>query len=172
VIRQLGGCDASLPTGQDFELFLRVSLTGDWLHLTGEPVRFYVGFCETHGEESNLGRKYADRKRRWVRIQERFVFKQHGLRYLKPRIYRRVLAKSWYKAGRDYMLGGRTALAIACLRRSLRYRPFGWKSRLRLAQIGATQFVADQLALRAAGTIRAQDISNGELRVARNSPAT
>jgi glycosyltransferase involved in cell wall biosynthesis len=123
-IRRLGGFDPTIATGQDTELFLRLSKTGQWLHVPGEPVRFYVGFSALKGEESNLSFKYADRKHRWVQIRERFIFCQAGHEVVPRQVYRQALAKMWHKAGRDYHAQGHLELAADCFRKAAAYRPF------------------------------------------------
>lgn len=135
-IRRLGGFDESIPTGQDAELFLRLSMTGRWLHIPGEPVNFYIGFTAGDGEESNLSFKYVDRKRRWVQIRERFIFGQGGHGVVPRPVYRRALAKLWHKAGNDYSSLGQVKLAAVCYRKALAYRPHAvasWWSLARLA---------------------------------------
>lgn len=136
VVQRLGGFNPAIPTGQDAELFLRISKEGSWLHLPGTPVNFYIGFTGSKGEESNLSFKYADRKRRWVQIRERFIFRQRGKDVVPRRVYLRALGKMWHKAGQDYVTLGRKALGAACFRKALNYQPLrisSWWRYLRLA---------------------------------------
>ena len=140
-VRRLGGYNVSLPTGQDVELFLRVSLEGSWLHTPGEPVRFYVGYTTAQGEASNLSRKFADRQRRWVRIRERFVFSHGGREHLARSFYRRLFAHRWHKTAASYQARGQYVYAIACYRRALRYRPGRIWTRIRLALLATRLFV-------------------------------
>jgi glycosyltransferase involved in cell wall biosynthesis len=135
VIRRLGGFDPSLPTGQDVELFLRVSLEGPWLHAPGEPVQYYVGFTTAQGEASNLSMRFPDRQRRWVRIRERFVFVQGGRGHASRSFYRRLFAHRWHKTAASYQSQGRHAYAIACYRRALKYRPTRIWTWIRLAAL-------------------------------------
>lgn len=123
IVKRLAGFDVTLPTGQDAEFFLRASLLGPWLHVPGEPVHFYVGFTGAQGEASNLSTKYADRYRRWVRIRERFIFRQGGSDAVSEKTYRRLLAHHWHKAGRMYECRDRHASAIACFHKALQYQP-------------------------------------------------
>jgi glycosyltransferase involved in cell wall biosynthesis len=141
VIRRLGGFDASLPTGQDLEMFLRVSREGRWLHVPGNPVGYYVGFSTAQGEAGNLSFKYANRLRRWVRIRERFIFKQGGGNILRTRFYQGVLAKSWHKIARFYLDQGNNVLALASFRRALRYQPARIATWLRLGQMAFGRYV-------------------------------
>jgi len=134
-IRRLGGFNPSIPSGQDAELFLRLSKEGRWLHVPGEPVHFYVGFSELKGEEANLSLKYADRKRRWARIRERFIFHQDGLKIVPKQVYGRALARSWHKTAGEYAAQGRLVLAAACYRKAVRYRPLKISSWWRYARL-------------------------------------
>jgi glycosyltransferase involved in cell wall biosynthesis len=122
VIQRLHGFRPSIPTGQDAELFLRISKEGNWLHVPGEPVHFYVGFSQLQEEEGNLSVKFADRKRRWAQIFERFIFRQDGIKLVSKAVYSRALARSWHKTACDYSAQGRHALAAACFRKAVRYR--------------------------------------------------
>jgi glycosyltransferase involved in cell wall biosynthesis len=138
VVQRLGGFDSAIPTGQDAELFLRISKEGAWLHLPGAPVNFYIGFSGTQGEESNLSFKYADRKRRWVQIRERFIFRQRGRDVVPRRVYLRALGKMWHKAGQDYVALGRNVLGAACFRKALVYQPLRISSWWRYLKLAAT----------------------------------
>lgn len=133
VVRQQRGFDASLPTGQDVEFFLRVSLEGPWLHAEGAPVQFYVGYTTAQGEASNLSMKYADRQRRWLRIRERFIFRQGGRGHVSRNFYQRLFAHRWHKTAATYQSQGRNALAAACYRKALKYRPTRVWTWIRLA---------------------------------------
>lgn len=134
-IRRLGGFNPAIPSGQDAELFLRVSREGRWRHVPGEPVHFYVGYSASNGEEANLSLKYADRKRRWAQIRERFIFRQGGRELVSPRVYRRALARSWHKTASEYESQGRYALAAACYRKAVSYRPLQVSSWWRYARL-------------------------------------
>lgn len=141
-IRRLGGFNPAIPSGQDAELFLRVSREGRWRHVPGDPVHFYVGYSVSNGEEANLSLKYADRKRRWAQIRERFIFRQGGRELVPRRVYRRALARSWHKTAGDYEMQGRYALAAACYRKAVSYRPLHVASWWRYAKLPITKAFA------------------------------
>lgn len=121
VLQSLGGYDESLPTGQDTDLFLRVSLEGPWLYAEGDAVAFQIGLAAAHGEEGNLSYKYADRQRRWAIIREKFIRQQSGPAGNNLPEYRRCLARRWYKAGCQFMRDGRRHDALDCFGRALRW---------------------------------------------------
>jgi hypothetical protein len=138
------------------EFFLRVSLEGPWLHVPGEPVAFYVGFTTAQGEASNLSMKYVDRQKRWVRIRERFIFRMGGRGHVTPGFYRRLLAQRWHKTAVGYQQQRRFAMALACYRKALGYRPLRlWTlARLSLLQAGrfAAHWLGDRRSVRTATT--------------------
>jgi hypothetical protein len=140
VVRQLGGFDVSIPTGQDAALFLLISTMGRWVHIKGEPVRFYMGFTSERGEHGNLSLEYADRARRRIRIRERFIFGRGGRQFVPRAVYKRILAKSWHKAAYTYRMQHEAARAIACYERALRYRPARIQTWVRLCQVLASQY--------------------------------
>jgi glycosyltransferase involved in cell wall biosynthesis len=141
VVRRLDGFDASIPTGEDVELFLRVSTQGPWLHINGEPVNFYLGFSALRGEQTNLSLEYADGARRRTRIRERFIFEQCGQQFVARANYERILAKLWHKAGYSYRGHNQEAQAIACYEKALQYRRFRIPTWYRLGQVVGGQSV-------------------------------
>jgi glycosyltransferase involved in cell wall biosynthesis len=149
-VRRLGGYDPTFPTGQDVEFFLRASLEGPWLHVPGDPVQFYVGFTTAQGEASNLSMKYADRQKRWVRIRERFIFRLGGRGHVSPAFYKRLFAHRWHKTAAVYQRQGRLALAIACYRKALTYRPMRVWTILRLTKLEIGRTVARLFGVRQA----------------------
>jgi glycosyltransferase involved in cell wall biosynthesis len=142
VVNRLGGFDSRLKTGEDIELFLRISLEGPWLHSPGLPVQFFVGFTSAHGEEGNLSLKHADRQRRWVKIRERFVYEQGGIDHLPPRVCERRFARDWHKTATDFKLAGHDARAAVCYRKALNYRPLRVSTWLQLALLHTRRAMA------------------------------
>ena len=133
-LRRLGCYDESLPTGEDIDLFLRVSLTGPWLHTKGEPVIYQRGLCGKRGEETNLSEKFSDSCRHWALIHENFICQTIGKQYLDHNVCRNRLAYCWYRAGRQLMRSGRVDEARHCFRRSLTWRLWQGNTWFRLAQ--------------------------------------
>jgi glycosyltransferase involved in cell wall biosynthesis len=171
VVRQLGGFNVSIPTGQDAELFLRISTQGQWAHIKGEPVRFYMGYSTKRGEQANLSLEYADRARRRIRIRERFIFEQGGRQFVPRATYERILAKFWHKAASTYRLQHQEARCIACYERALYYRPKRIGTWVRLSQMVALQSVKAALnGIRRTGLL-ATLIYNHKLPLASDSAA-
>ncbi len=133
-LRQLGCYNESLLTGEDVDLFLRVSLMGPWLHMEGEPVVHHRGLCVERGEEENLSEKFGDSCRRWALIHEKFICQSIGKQYLDRNVCRNRLAYYWYRAGRQLMRAKRVDEAQQCFRRSLTWRFWQGNTWFRLAQ--------------------------------------
>jgi len=171
VVRKLNGYDPTFPTGQDVEFFLRVSLEGPWLHAPGAPVQFYVGFTTAQGEAGNLSMKYADRNRRWNRIRERFVFRLGGEARLSRRFHQRLFAHRWHKTGSIYQSQGRRALAMACYRKALRYRPLRLWTWIRLLPLEAGHVASLSFGSRRAAAAATALLPHPQRKPARRSAA-
>jgi glycosyltransferase involved in cell wall biosynthesis len=117
-----GGFDEHIMTGEDAALFLRLSLDGPWLHVSGRPVFFNLDLKRGDGPEGNLSHKYVDSYRRWAQVYEDFILAGGGHRALAATEYRKLLAKAWYRAGRELTRNRRFSEARECYLASL-----GWK---------------------------------------------
>jgi len=131
-VARLGGYREDTPTGEDLELFLRLSLLGPWLHVPGDPVTLCMGLARSRGELDHLSRQYVDSNRRWAKIHEDFIVKQGGRRFVPQEVVQFRLAWWWYRAGRQLMAAGGVDEARSCYRRSCRWRRWN-KAWLRLA---------------------------------------
>jgi len=123
-ILELGGFNERLPTGHDADLFLSLSLLGEWLHVPGSPVIIRRFRQNNHGESPHLSEKYADNQRQWAQIHEDFIERKGGKRVVPRWLYVRILANRWNCAGRQLLYAGRAADARRCLMRSLGWRPW------------------------------------------------
>ena len=112
-IRQLGGYNETLLTGQDLECFFRLANSGHWLHLS--TCSTIIGRHQLH-----LNLRCHDSSRRWAHIQENcldnFVKKN-----IVPRPnYRCLIAQKWKYAGLEILISLHSAKeARDCFRRSL-----------------------------------------------------
>lgn len=131
--RRAGGFDLRWPTGQDYDLMLRVSLLGQWLHLPGAPVttRNHLEVL-TGGGEPPLSRKYPDRAYRRVQMLDRFITELGGGAVVPEKLWRPRLAQLWYRAGRRLLALGRRTEARQCFRRTVELRPWHLLARARL----------------------------------------
>ena len=128
-----GGFDPEWPTGQDYDLMLRISLLGRWLHVPGTPVttRNHIEVVLGNGEPP-LSRKYADRAFRRVQMLHRFIFERGGKAVVPEALWRARLGTLWYRAGRKLSALGRPVEARACYQRTIELRRWHLPARLRL----------------------------------------
>jgi glycosyltransferase involved in cell wall biosynthesis len=131
--RETGGFDPQWPTGQDYDLMLRVSLLGRWLYVPGTPVttRNHIEVILGTGEPP-LSRKYADRALRRVQMLHRFIFERGGKTVVPETLWRSRLSKLWYRAGRKLAELGRPDEARACYERTIELRHWHLPARARL----------------------------------------
>jgi glycosyltransferase involved in cell wall biosynthesis len=123
-----GGFDEDLLAGEDAALFLRLSLDGPWLHVPGRPVFFNRDLKHGDGPEGNLSHKYRDNYRRWARVYEDFILSAGGHRAIAASEYRKLLAKVWYRAGRELTRGRSFREARDCYLASLGWNRFSYKT--------------------------------------------
>jgi glycosyltransferase involved in cell wall biosynthesis len=131
--RRLGGYDPQWPTGQDYDLMLRLSLLGRWLYVPGAPVtsRNHTELVKGGGEPP-LSRKYPDRVFRRVQMLDRFIHQAGGAAVVPERCWRGRLSQLWFRAGRRLLAMDRAAEAGQCFRRTVELRPWHLPARWRL----------------------------------------
>jgi glycosyltransferase involved in cell wall biosynthesis len=117
VLLEAGGFDPAVVPSEDYDLWLRMSLLGEFV-CVDEPLllrRRHAG---------NISRQHKARNET-VRavLKERFWRHPAARRAIRESHARAVLAKAFYRAGRALLCGGWSASARRFLRRSLQYRP-------------------------------------------------
>lgn len=134
---QAGAFDPRWPTGQDYDLMLRVSLLGRWLHIPGTPLttRNHLEVLTGSGEPP-LSRKYADRLFRRVQMLDRFILEGGGRQAVPERLWRRRLSRLWFRAAGKLRALGRREDTRTCLRRTLALRPWHLRARWQLHRLG------------------------------------
>jgi glycosyltransferase involved in cell wall biosynthesis len=137
-VRNLGGFSEPLRTGQDLELFFRLSQLGPWRHVPGQAVTFRRNHAQATGEEANLSTRYRDKFRRIAELREQLVLCHGGLDAVPKSLCRSVLARWWYLAGRESLQAGRPAEARRFYLRSAQWR-FWNKAWLRIGQTYVTR---------------------------------
>jgi len=130
---QAGGFDPAWPTGQDYDLMLRVSLLGPWHYVPGTPItsRNHLEVVTGSGEPP-LSLKYADRAFRRVQMLHRFIFECGGRNVVPENVWRRRLSGLWFKAGRKLAAMDRPEDARDCFRRVIDLRPWHLLARWKL----------------------------------------
>jgi len=129
--REVGGFESPMQYGEDFLLYLRLSVRGAWLHVPGEPVAYRVGIGETVGETGSLSLAHAERRLTWARIMERFLVEEGGAEALPAAVWRHHLGRAWFKAGQELQAAGDRERARASLDRAVELRPWWPRPRLR-----------------------------------------
>jgi glycosyltransferase involved in cell wall biosynthesis len=130
---QAGGFDSRWPTGQDYDLLLRISLLGRWLHVPGAPgtKRNYLEVLTGSGEPA-LSRKYDDRTFRRVQMLDRFIFECGGKAIVPEKFWRSHLTELWFRAGKRLSALNRPDDARFCYRRTVELRGWHLLARARL----------------------------------------
>jgi len=121
-VTSLNGYDENLATGEDAELFLRLSLLGPWMYAAGQPVTFRTGLAQSHGEESNVSRHNPENNFVWAQVYEDFIHSYDPSHLISAREVQFHLAKRWYRAGRQLATTGRFGETLQCYRRSCGWR--------------------------------------------------
>jgi glycosyltransferase involved in cell wall biosynthesis len=132
-LRAMGGYDASILTGHDTALFLRLSLCGVWLHVPGEPVRYRSESYPGEDEDGHLRERYPDYRARWATIDEGFIREERERHGIPRSTYARQLARRWRIAGDQLVRANDPSGARQCFRRSLAWH-IKWKTLLRLSR--------------------------------------
>ena len=130
---QVGGFDSAWPTGQDYDLMLRVSLLGRWLYVPGSPVtsRNHLEVVTGSGEPP-LSLKYNDRAFRRVQMLDQFIHKAGGIAVVPESVWRPRLAEFWYRAGRKLIPLNRPQDAAKCFQKTLELLPWHLAAHVRL----------------------------------------
>jgi len=134
VFRFVGRYDEEMPSGEDWKLYLHVSMRGRWLHVPGDPVTVRFGRCATRSEEGHLQLQGENRYLTWVRMIDKFVEQEGGKRAMRRSVYSHRLASRWYSLGRSLMTSGRIPVARECFRRSIYWKRSYHKAWLRLGR--------------------------------------
>jgi hypothetical protein len=139
VIDACGGYDARLPTGQDADLFVRVSLFGHWLHVPGNPAII----CQIIGPprlgERNLSKSLGNNAEQWAGIYEALyeLLLAIPISAVRARTLRPLVAARWHRAAQKLRTAGaEPERVVACYRRSLywnlvdlrTWRRFAWSA--------------------------------------------
>ncbi len=123
-IKQQGGFDERLRTGEDSALFMPLSLEGAWLHAPGEAVQYRHGEAAHIGEEGNLSFRYKDNRRIWATQYELFFVRGKGQELLTQAGCHKMLARAWYQAGRELVDRNASREAAYCFRKAVAWNPW------------------------------------------------
>lgn len=115
ILDDLGGFDESLRMAIDYELWLRISLTHEFLHLPEPLVRYRIW-------GGQMSHRTEERMASYFRLLEKFLAEHPG--QVSSRDARRAWAHSLTTRGRYRAGVGRRAEAWDDYRRALRHRPW------------------------------------------------
>lgn len=118
----IGGFETAERCGEDYQLFLRLTLRGRWLTVPGEPVLYRRNAYHAAVPTRQLSAAYMDRRYRLASILDRFL-EEGGRDHVPDAVWRKRLGRIWYSAGRQLMRLGRHAQAAACFERAVRVYP-------------------------------------------------
>ncbi len=130
LFRRLGGYDQTLTCSEDYDLHLRLSLEGRWVHVPGIEVqiRRATGVNDVTAHHLTEIRDRCIVTQRIVML-ERFVRVHGGARRMTGREWRTALGRQWIQHGRALASQGSVGEAAWCYQRALRAAPWlvaGW----------------------------------------------
>ena len=128
----VGGFETEQRCGEDYQLFLRLTLHGRWLTVPGEPVLYRRNAYHVSVSTRQLSGAYTDRRYRLARILDRFVY-EGGREKMPEAVWRRRLGRIWYSAGKQLLRLDRRAQAAQCFERALRIYPQHWRAHIAAA---------------------------------------
>jgi glycosyltransferase involved in cell wall biosynthesis len=135
-VKTCGGYDSRLPTGQDADLFLRVSLLGPWRHAPGAPVTFFRNMDRRPQEAPNLSLSLGNNVEQWAGIYQAIyaLLREWPIDAEQARKLETLLAERWQKVGRHFRDSARAPeRALASYLRALYWMPFAPNNWLRVA---------------------------------------
>lgn len=113
------GFNESIMTGQDTELFLRLSRMGRWLHVPGEPVLYRSGLAQSRGESDHLQNHHADYLHQWAQVREDFLRNEGRTLVAKDPCYAVEMARRWRQVANGCLKRRETHVARDHFRRAL-----------------------------------------------------
>jgi glycosyltransferase involved in cell wall biosynthesis len=121
--QEIGGF-APLACLEDYDLMLRLSLRGPWLHVPGTPVQARRNIYLCAGGDPPLSKRFEDRAWRLARMLEDFLLRKGGAEVVPARLWRPRLGQAWYHAGRDFVNLGDAERARHCFDKAVALSPF------------------------------------------------
>jgi len=116
-VQSAGKFNASLLLGADIDFFARMANQGPWYCVPECTVWAPVSYIK-----ADLREQFADYYRRWSLVYETVLDTHKARERIPRRIYRTMLAKSWWRAGRQLLDHQRLDEARDCFLRSLSWR--------------------------------------------------
>ncbi len=118
-VEKAGKFNPLLLIGGDTDFFARVSNQGAWCYIPD-----CVATLSLFQTKVDMQSQFPDYYRRWALIYENLLDTYKARDRIARKIYRAVLAKAWFEAGRELLSHRRIEEAHDCFTRSLSWRLF------------------------------------------------
>ena len=135
VYQAIGGYDPSEKCGEDYQLFLRISLKGKWCHVPGQPVLVRRGLQTDTDGAGQLSRQFDDRRLRLARILDRFIHEDGGKEIVPDKVWKARVGRLYFAAGRLAMKQKNHDIARQALQKAHRFLPQHLRTRWLLWQL-------------------------------------
>jgi len=122
-IKYLKGFGEVIRSGEDKQLFLRLSLEGQWLHAPGKAVIFQRTKEPEKINGRNLSWTYPKAPVWWSETLETFINENRAKIPMSEKELRFAKAKSWCRAGVLSIRHGCREQAVMCFLKSIFYKP-------------------------------------------------
>ena len=132
---QVGGYDPNEKCGEDYQLFLRISLLGKWCHVPGQPVMVRRNLEAQKQSAPQLSRQFADRRLRLARILDRFIQADGGKAIVPEKVWKKRVGRLYFAAGRLAIKHKDFATAREALDKAHSYLPGHLRTRWLLWQL-------------------------------------
>jgi glycosyltransferase involved in cell wall biosynthesis len=118
-VRACGRYDESIRSGADLKLFLEISLSGSWIHVSGNPVVMLRGLNVHGGDAQNLSLSNPANWVVWATIVSQFVAKNPDRCGLNPAEIATLVTSKWHVAAQSLANAGMTRAACEAYEHAL-----------------------------------------------------
>lgn len=135
--RESGGYDQTLKFKDDVDLYLRVSMLGAWAFVPNLSVTLRRNTNAMHDAPKHLTEKSVPNRLEMVSVLERFMNERGGDRAIPARIWKKQIARLWFRLGRDYLDAGSKKEANESFRRATELNPIqirAWWKRMTMGR--------------------------------------
>lgn len=136
VYQAIGGYDPNEKCGEDYQLFLRISLKGQWCHVPGQPVMVRRGLQSSTDGAAQLSRQFDDRRLRLAKILDRFIHDDGGKDVVDEHVWKKRVGRLYFAAGRTALKQQNHDVAKQALEKAKTYLPGHLRTRWLLWKLG------------------------------------
>ena len=127
---KVGGYDVLQMCGEDYQLFLRISLLGQWGFINSKPVEVRRNVQGHESQAPQLSRQYNDRRLRLARILDQFIHEDGGYPHIPESQWRQRIGQLYFTAGRNAIKSKDWNSALESLNKARKYRPFHIRTKI------------------------------------------